>query len=123
MVVRLFYLFNHRLKMTFVVSDLVSHSRFVTFTLCDSSSTVLCVKTPRGDLFQLNALYDISVTHQFGQCVDNVYYHGVVTRESRNSIYISTSSTVWIFPKAMCTHRPGMEVWVRVLMPNTTTFK
>ena len=113
--------------MRFLLVDIVYTSRSVKFVFVNDGSFQLVVKglTADGGLFEPFKEYDITVHHE----IDPALFHtlhakekstlvysklGVITRHTRNSVHIACGSIQWMFPKRICSLKPGIDVWISV---------
>ena len=98
--------------MLFKLADINTNSRLINFIFSNDDDE-LVVKTRNGNMFVPNNTYDINITHELSIVTPNSYL-GVVTRKTRNSARIASSSDLWIVPAHMCKFNPGIDVWIRI---------
>lgn len=72
------------------------------------------------DVFRLYGVYDITVergsTASIGYDTEGRWRLGVVTKRTKNSIHISSGAMMWVFPKCVCSFRPGTDVCLCVTL-------
>jgi hypothetical protein len=101
--------------MRYRLVDVESDSRSVTYSFSNDGSFQLRVKTRARDaLFTPFSLYSITVVMGTHASPDVCAQLGVVTRSTKNSTHIQSGVTHWAFPHAVCTLKPGTDVWVTV---------
>ena len=113
--------------MHFRLVDITCTSRNIHFIFSNDGTFQLRVQTQVKDaeLFSPYALYDIHSSHDVPSQEkislhsvnksDNVFSQlGVVTRQTKKSVYISSGKTQWIFPRIVCSFKPGIDVWICV---------
>ena len=109
--------------MLFRLINIDADSRAVTFIFENDDTFQLRVKAPKGDMFTLYALYYIRVSRNlpleymsFSQNYSSQHCSnmGVVTRKTRNSVHIASGSSHWMFPRAICSLNPGVDVWISI---------
>ena len=114
--------------MKFRLVDIVCTSKSIKYVFSNDGTFQLTVKGQRQDygLFEPNGLYSIKIRHEISDEQMRTLHRnwsanttvfsrlGVVIRLTRNSTHIASGTTIWTFPRQICSLRPGIDVWITV---------
>ena len=105
--------------MLFRLLDVNETSKYFKYTFCNEHTIQLIIKSKIPQKFVLYSVYKIRLSLGI-EHVPKFYsqnfieYLGVVLKRTRNSIHVQSGTVHFLFPIAVCNHKPGTDVWILI---------